>query len=376
MDMYKELKSPPIHKNDLTPSRDLCAMLESLIGQEFILTGKTKTDGSNIRKLIGNTLYETNDTPDPASISTYEIIPPRKKGVPKILLEYIDSYIITSGINSYNLQVWNRNPASESVQIEYYNGEVLSANEVRFVFTKISLENNCIESIIILTPNYIVENFGKFGKPTVKHQLIISNLKRNKIISSPVPILFYPDDAMIYPYLSDTLPSESTSIHDYPTDNQVLSLEHIYNVVKNELIGIKLDAMPTKNRGQALELIVANLLGYSPNSEELLAGGYPDIRNQMLEVKVQDSPTVDLGKYSPEFEEVIYNGIYKTTTIRYLIALTNPSTGIIEGVVLCPGNKLGENFTYISDTSYKVQRNIPMSFFDKFSGSVVYNPSI
>ena len=29
---------------------------------------------------------------------------------------------------------------------------------------------------------------------------------------------------------------------------------------------------------------------------ELLVGGYPDLRNQVLEVKIQDSPTVDLGQ--------------------------------------------------------------------------------
>jgi len=134
--------------------------------------------------------------------------------------------------------------------------------------------------------------------------------------------------------------------------------------------------MPTKNRGQALELKIAELLGYAPKEKELLAGGYPDIRNQMLEVKVQDTQTIDLGKYSPQFEEEIYNSTYTTTSMRYLIALTNPLTSIIEGVIVCPGENLGQNFTYVSDTSFKTQRSIPMSFFNSFAGKVVYNPEI
>ena len=42
---------------------------------------------------------------------------PKQKGVPSFLREYIDTYIITTG-NSYNLQVWNRNPNSASVQVD------------------------------------------------------------------------------------------------------------------------------------------------------------------------------------------------------------------------------------------------------------------
>lgn len=371
--MNNSLKIPPISKDDLTSPNELVTKLERLIGKEFNLTRKSRTDGSNIRKLIGNTLYEFEDVPRPAPKDTYRLVPPKKKGVPKILLEYIDSYIVTTG-ETYNLQVWNRNPAADSVQVEYLNGDVLSSDDVRFIFTKISIETNTIEGIVILTPNYIVENFGPFGKPTIKHQLLINKPTREKILAEETPILFHPDVERIYPFLTDNFPNEKESIRDYPTDNKVLKLEHIYEIIKDKLIGIKLDDIPTKNRGQALETIISELLGYSVRKDELLAGDYPDIRNQMLEVKVQDSPTVDLGMYSPEFEEEIYNSVYTTTSIRYLIALTNPSTGIIEGVVLLPGKELGKHFTYVAEESFKTQRSIPMSFFNEFSGRVVFNP--
>ena len=67
-----------------------------------------------------------------------------------------------------------------------------------------------------------------------------------------------------------------------------------------------------------LEEIFADALGYSIRDDELLAGGYPDLRNQALEVKTQDSPTVDLGKFSPEFElEVPDCRGFTTRNMRY-----------------------------------------------------------
>lgn len=374
--MRDMMSLPPISKDALTPPEELCKRLSSLIGKKFPLSGKTRTDGSKMRKLIECTLISEGGLPAPAPEGTYQIVPPKAKGVPKIRLEFIDSYIVTSG-KSYNLQVWNRNPATDSIQIEYSNGQSLSANDVRFVFTKVNVTTHEIESVVILSPDYIVKNFGQFGKPTIKHQLIITETMRQKILSNNEPILFYPDSQSVQGLLSEDLPCEGISIHDEPTNGKVLKLEVIRDIVLKNLIGTKLDAMPTKNRGQALELKVSQLLGYKPSDQELLAGGYPDIRNQMLEVKVQDSPTVDLGKYSPQFEEELPSyPKFTTLSVRYLIALTDKDSGIVKGAVLCPGEHLGEHFTYVGDKSFKCQRSIPMSFFEQFKGKAVYNPDI
>ena len=94
---------------------------------------------------------------------------------------------------------------------------------------------------------------------------------------------------------------------------------------------------------------------------------------QMLEIKVQDSPTIDLGRYSPQFEEQINNN-FTTRTIRYLIALTNCVNGAIDGLIICPGEELGKYFTYVAEKSFKCQKSIPMSFFEQYKGDVVFNP--
>jgi len=366
MDYIEEGKKPPKCKNVVSTPEELVEKLKPLIGQTIPMTGKSRTDGSNFRKIITNQLLSSYM---PEAAEEYEIVPPKQKGVPAFLREYIDTYIVTTG-SSYNLQVWNRNPNSASVQVDLKNGETLLASDVRFVLGKINTDN-CIESIIIMTPEYIENKFGKFGKPTVKQQLIISNKKREDIIHNGSMVIAdsnLPDTLLSC--ANETI-SDDVSIKDEP--NKVLPIEVIDERITDKLIGEKLDiSLSTKQRGQQLERMVAYQLGYR-SMQNGLEGGYPDIRNQMLEVKVQDSPTIDLGKYSPQFEEQI-NDNFTTRTIRYLIALTNAADGEIDGLIMCPGEELGKHFTYVAEKSFKCQRSIPMSFFEEFKGQVVFNP--
>ena len=371
--MNKEFKIPPYSPNELTKLEILKIRLQPLIGTSFILTGKSRTDGSNTRKLIARTL-ENHPLPKAATSGQYEIVPPKKKGIPKIVREFIDTYIVTSG-KSYNLQVWNRIPSSRTLLIKYESGESLKCNDVRFILTKIDIVTDKVSCIIIATPKYIVKRFGAFGKPTIKHQLLISSKIRREIYDSKDKILFFKDSKKLsYLIRHDFEPPKSNMVEE-ANPYEILAIGLIKTMVAEKLIGFKLAADSTKNRGQALERKVLELLGYTSSSSDLLYGAFPDIPNQLLEVKVQDTQTVDLGKFSPEKEEVVVEELNVTTyDIRYLIALTNPETEIIEGIILSPGKKLGEVFSYVSDQSYKCQRSIPMDIFDKYKGQVVINP--
>lgn len=371
--MNKEFKIPAESPIMLTSEENLIKIFSKLVGEKFVLTGKTRTDGSNVRKLVAAAL-EAHSMPPAADAGQYEIVPPKCKGVPKITREFIDTYIVTSG-TSYNLQVWNRIPASNTLLIKYESGESLQCDDVRFVFVRIDSKKSEIASIVILTPAYIVKHFGVFGKPTIKHQLLISSKVRSAIYDSPDRILSFPDSKKLsYNILHDHNPPKS-GMAEEPDFKGLFSIELLKEMVATKLIGQKLNAAATKNRGQALERMTLELLGYKVGKGELLSGGFPDIRNQLLEVKVQDSPTVDLGKFSPEREEIVIETKNLTTfDVRYLIALTNPVTEIIEGIILSPGERLGEVFSYVSDQSYKCQRSIPMAFFDKHYGQAIFNP--
>jgi hypothetical protein len=371
--MNRDFKTPPKSAKTLTDSETLVHYFSELVGIPFALTGKTRTDGSNIRKMIASVL-EKHPLPELADIGLFEIVPPKRKGVPKIAREFIDTYIVTSG-TSYNLQVWNRVPAAESLLIKYESGESLKCNDVRFVFVRVDMMKNVIASIIILTPEYIEQKFGKFGKPTVKHQLLISRKVRKDIYESEDKILSFPDSKKLSYYIRHDYLLPKSGMAEEPDLSHLFSIALLKKMVAEKLIGFKLEAASTKNRGQALEKKVLELLDYEMKESELLYGAFPDIRNQLLEVKVQDSPTVDLGKFSPETEEIVIDdSILTTFDVRYLIALTNPETEIIEGIILSPGEKLGEIFSYVSDESYKCQRTIPMSFFDRNYGKCVFNP--
>ena len=113
-----------------------------------------------------------------------------------MIRELIDTYIVTS-VDNYNLQVWNRYPNSNLVLVKYTNGETIRNKDIRFIFIKIDTEQEIIDSVVILTPKYIENKFGKFGKPTIKHQLLILPKQREEIIKSENSILWFPDTEKI-----------------------------------------------------------------------------------------------------------------------------------------------------------------------------------
>ena len=202
----------------------------------------------------------------------------------------IDTYIVTTG-DSYNLQVWNRNPSVPSVQVEYKNGSKLLANEVRFILVKIDRKGgkDRISAIVIMSPDYIVKNFGKFGKPTYKSQLIISDSARAEVLKMKNGLLYY-DDKRSFGNIKNLKNIKNYKFNGPPTADSLIPISEIKNIFLEKILHKKIMGGSTKKRGQDLEKIILSALGYTVDS--LLEGAYPDNRNQALEVKIQDSPTV------------------------------------------------------------------------------------
>lgn len=355
----------PLSPNNLTPGPIIAKRLAPLIGTKIQFTGKSRTDGSNLRKLIQRQLNKYQSYSQTKKSK-------RQKGDPKIKAEMLDPYMVTGDKSSYNLQVWNRIPNSKSVVVEYDNSSSLVSRDVRFVLVRINPDTDEIDAIVVTTAPCIEHHFGVFGQPTIKHQLIISNSARDKIVRQSKPVLSS-TDAIDASLLTEDLGRHSFNFADPPKSGELLSIERIKNAIVDKLIGSTIDQAATKNRGQSLEAIVIKSLGYEIAPNNRLAGGYPDLPNQALEIKIQDSPTVDLGRYSPQTKEEIFEDMgISTQEMRYLIVLTNELTHKVEGLVLCPGKELGNYFSYVPNISYKCQRSIPMSFFDEFTGSSIY----
>lgn len=364
---YKKLGNPPKYLNAIMTLEQLQILLEPLVGQTFRLTGKPRTDGSQFRVMVSDLLLGSKC--ECADDSFYTIIPPKKKGVPRLLIELLDTYLVTTG-DTYNLQVWNRIPNSNDCLVEYSNGDVIESRDIRYVFAKIDSVCNKIESIVILSPNEIENKFGIFGKPTIKHQLLITDKKRSEFLCGD--LLVESCDSITMSALVKSKYIKPKSMLSKYDSNDLLSIKVIKERVEG-LRGVILASSDTKTRGQLLERKVSCLLGY--DETDSLVGGYPDIPNQMLEVKVQDSPTIDLGAHSPRIKEtIVCKDNITTQDVRYLIALTDSKTNAIEGIILTCGECLGDYFTYVSEQSFKCQRSIPMEFFEQQKGKCVVNP--
>lgn len=280
IDMDKSFQVPPQSPTMVMPAKKLISSLKALLGTSFHLSGKPRTDGSILRKLVSNALLVSGISSEAIS-GSFEFVPLKKKGVPKLIREMVDTYIVTTG-DSYNLQVWNRYPNSHSVLVKYTGGETIQSKDIRFIFIKIDTIKEIIDSIAILTPEYIENKFGKFGKPTIKHQLLILPKQREAIIKGENSILSFPDTKNLTYRTCHVYESTPTNMMKEPDFKDLFSIQLLIEMVVKELIGKKLEANDTKNRGQALERLVLQLLGYSKDNLQGLAGGYPDIPNQLL----------------------------------------------------------------------------------------------
>ncbi|MCP9237920.1 hypothetical protein [Lewinella sp. JB7] len=302
-------------------------------------------------------------------------MPDKGKGVPKNLLEFVDTYIVTSG-KSYNLQVWNRIPNSDDPQIECEDGSVLEAKDARLILLRIDVESHIIRAIVGMSPQYIVANFGEFSKPTIKHQMIISGIQRKMVMGLPGGVLIKADTPTIREISTTHSVKPVKPFNQWPAGKgEVMAIEVIRDLVAVPLTGKVITSARTKNRGQALERLILEMLGYDVHETASLEGQYPDVKNQLLEIKIQDAPTVDFGKYTPtETLEVLPKFGVTTKDIRYMIVLMDKSTNCVQGIVLMPGGKLGDYFSHVDGVSGKCQRSIPMTFFDSYDGRAVFNP--
>ncbi len=364
--------TPPASLDLISKSPQIVERLSPLVGSAFNDKVANRTKGSNLRKLIASQLEEF---PLPRAADEYTVVVDKGKGVPKLLRELIDTYIHT-GARSYNLQVWNRIPDSDEPIVIYEDGTSLANSDVRYIVVRVV--DGSIRSIVVLSPIYITTHFGPFGRPTIKHQLIITSTQRKRILSLPNSSLVLPDTISSQPLLSNVDTNDQRKqFNRFPgPDDKILPVEMIAKLV-DPLIGMAIAVGKPKMRGQLLERTILHMLGYSVGESDSLEGQYPDIRNQLLEIKIQDSPTVDLGRYTPEREIVVIPEFELTTfDIRYLIVLMNSGTGFVEGVLICPGVRLGDYFSYVIGVNGKSQRSIPKSFFDKIEGTCSHNPTI
>lgn len=137
------------------------------------------------------------------------------------------------------------------------------------------------------------------------------------------------------------------------------------------LVGIEFDdpgLVQERNRGVVLQRLACEALGLGPYAD---GGQFPDILSQVLEIKLQLSPTVDLGLVSPDSTEPAQEADYglRHCDSRYAVAYGSRVGGTavrIDSVVVSTGQGFFDEFQRFEGLvqNRKLQIPLPADLFD------------
>ena len=201
-----------------------------------------------------------------------------KRTQPRFSGQDFDTYIQKSN----NLQIWN---------------EEISATR-RYVLIRVS-EKDMITSVKVVTGN-ILAKYDTTGTLTQKYQARIAlDDKPTELVTE-----FDTTNLTFENCLRERAEIFYESPAAAPTKESLLPIKSIYEKLCG-LVGETFTyegADQERNRGNALHRLICQKLGYKDFKDN---GQFPDIRNQLLEVKLQTSPTIDLGLVRPDSKEFL-----------------------------------------------------------------------
>ena len=198
-----------------------------------------------------------------------------RKTQPRFLGQRFDTYVQKKN----NLQVWN---------------EELSPVR-RYVLIRLSPED-AVTKVKAVTGDTLAE-LDTTGTLTQKYQArCITGENKAELIASE-------DTDLLRPFISVDvdLQHEDTPV-SYPSAGALLPISILYTRLIN-LIDLTFKDTgydQERNRGAGLHRMVCAALGYAHYQDN---GQFPDVRHQLLEVKLQTSPTIDLGLVLPSSQE-------------------------------------------------------------------------
>lgn len=124
-----------------------------------------------------------------------------------------------------------------------------------------------------------------------------------------------------------------------------------------------------RNRGAALHSLICKYLGYSRYED---TGQFPDVRHQLLEVKLQTSPTIDLGLVLPSSEDHVdieqvggHHLRYCDTRYAMFCAKTDGMKVTLTHLFVTTGADFFTRFRRFEGnvTNRKIQIPLPRNFF-------------
>jgi hypothetical protein len=194
-----------------------------------------------------------------------------KKTRPRFPGQLFDTYVQKSN----NLQVWN---------------EELSPTR-RYVLIRLS-SADVVTKVKVVTGDALVK-LDTTGTLTQKYQArCIPGALKAELVAPE-------DTELLRPFIAEDVDLHNAAAPiSYPAAGALLPIATLHNRL-SRLIGSTFKDTgydQERNRGAALHRLVCAALGYASYQDD---GQFPDVRHQLLEVKLQTSPTVDLGLVVP-----------------------------------------------------------------------------
>jgi hypothetical protein len=198
-----------------------------------------------------------------------------KKTQPRFFGQQLDTY----AQKALNLQIWN---------------EELAPNR-RYALIRVS-ETDVVQKVKVVNGQALAL-LDTTGKITTKYQA------RLELGGARAELVSTCDTSEMLPYITRAVGAFRAGVTptDDPEQNALLSIAEIYRRLA-PLVGSSFPdpgVDQDRNRGAALHRLVCDALEYGDYGD---SGQFPDVRHQLLEVKLQTAATIDLGLVLPTSE--------------------------------------------------------------------------
>ena len=268
-----------------------------------------------------------------------------KKTLPRFPGQMFDTYVQKSN----NLQIWN---------------EELSPNR-RYVLIRISGEG-IITKVKVVTGDSLAL-LDTTGTLTQKYQArLIPGATTKELVTLE-------DTDWLRPFVRGGQSLKTiTSPINHPKDGQLLPIAELFERLC-PLLGTTFPASgwdQERNRGATLHRLVCERLGYADYRDD---GRFPDVRQQLLEVKLQTSPTIDLGLICPDSTDAldvpkIGGRQVRHCDVRYALFYAKRDRDDVQltHLFLTTGEGLFPRFPKFQGKGLntKLQLSLPADFFD------------
>lgn len=244
-----------------------------------------------------------------------------------------------------NVQIWN---------------EEIDPNR-RYIFIQVDADDR-ITGIRIINGDQLAE-LDRTGTLTTKYQATMNDWGNSCLLSDG-------DTKQIMGWCGKNIDLSGSRPNTPPIKGTLYSINELFSrvsCIEGEVLP-HLGYLQERNRGAELHRIICDILGYRSYEDD---GTYPDIVNQLIEIKLQTSPTIDLGLHLPDDNSTIIavdGQEFCCGDVRYIIAdaFVESDNVVIRYIHVVNGRDFSKHFPLFGGkvSNAKLQIPLPPDFFN------------